>query len=145
MTDTKNYMYKSWWKIASVVLLVYTFTAGLLLEVPRLPALQETIRNLYFHVCMWFAMMILFTVSVVNAVRYLRTFNIKYDIYARQFAVVAIVFGLLGYLTGAIWASYTWVQTILDFLKTPQKRLRFGTKIKSWQMLFGPSENFNQM
>jgi heme exporter protein C len=57
---------------------------------------------------MWFAMMILFTISVVNAIRYLRSFNIKYDIYARQFAVVGIVFGLLGYLTGAIWASYTW-------------------------------------
>ncbi len=108
MTETKNYMYKSWWKIASIVLLFYTFTAGFLLDVPRLAPLQETIRNLYFHVCMWFAMMILFTVSVVNAIRYLRTFNIKYDIYARQFAVVAIVFGLLGYITGAIWASYTW-------------------------------------
>jgi len=101
-------MYKSWWKIASIALLIYTFIAGFLWEVPRLPLLQETIRNLYFHVCMWFAMMILFTVSVVNAIRYLRTFNLKYDIYARHFAVVAIVFGLLGYLTGAIWASYTW-------------------------------------
>ena len=49
---------------------------------------------------MWFAMMILFTISVVNAIRYLRTFNMKYDIYARQFAVVGIVFGLLGYITG---------------------------------------------
>jgi heme exporter protein C len=78
------------------------------MEVPRLPPLQETIRNLYFHVCMWFAMMILFTVSVVNAIRYLRSFNLKYDIYARQFAVVGIVFGILGYSTGAIWASYTW-------------------------------------
>ena len=52
-------MYKSWWKIASVILLVYTFTAGLLVKVPDLPALEETSRNLYFHVCMWFAMMIL--------------------------------------------------------------------------------------
>lgn len=101
-------MHKSWWKIASIVLLGYTVVAGFLGEVPRLPLLQETIRNLYFHVCMWFAMMILFTVSVVNAVRYLRTFNLKYDIYARHFVVVAIVFGLLGYSTGAIWASYTW-------------------------------------
>src|SRR5258706_14595602 len=57
---------------------------------------------------MWFAMMILFTVSVINAVRYLRTFNIKYDIYARQYATVGIVFGLLGYATGAIWMTYTW-------------------------------------
>ncbi|MES1198062.1 MAG: cytochrome c biogenesis protein CcsA [Chitinophagaceae bacterium] len=101
-------MHKSWWKIASVVLLLYTFTGGLLLPVPRLPALEETIRNLYFHVCMWFAMMILFTVSVVNAIRYLRTFNLKYDINARHYATVGIVFGLLGYATGSIWMSYTW-------------------------------------
>jgi heme exporter protein C len=108
MPDTKNYMHKSWWKIASVILLLYTFIAGLLLDVPHLPALEETIRNLYFHVCMWFGMMILFIVSVVNAVRYLRSFNLKYDIYARQYATVGIVFGILGYATGAIWMSYTW-------------------------------------
>ncbi len=101
-------MYKSWWKILSVILLIYTFTAGLLLEVPRLPALQETIRNLYFHVCMWFAMMILFTISLINAIRYLRTLNLKYDIYARHYAVMGIVMGVLGYATGAIWMSYTW-------------------------------------
>ena len=53
-------------------------------------------------------MMTLFTISVVNAIRYLRTLNHKYDIYARQFAVVGIVFGLLGYATGSIWMSYTW-------------------------------------
>ena len=108
MMDEKNYMHKSWWKITSVALLMYTFTAGLLLDIPHLPALQETIRNLYFHVCMWFGMMILFTISVVNAVRYLRTFNIRYDINSRQYATVGIVFGLLGYATGAIWMSYTW-------------------------------------
>jgi heme exporter protein C len=101
-------MYKSWWKILCVLLLVYTFTAGLLTGVPRLAALQETIRNLYFHVCMWFAMMILFTISVVNSIRYLRTLNLKYDIYSRQFAITGIIFGILGYATGAIWASYTW-------------------------------------
>lgn len=108
MTNEKNYMYKSWWKILSVLLLVYTVVAGLLLKVPDLPALEETVRNLYFHVCMWFAMMILFTVSLVNSIRYLRTFNIKYDIAARQYTVVGIVFGLLGYATGTIWLSYTW-------------------------------------
>lgn len=101
-------MHKSWWKIASVILLIYTFVAGLLGDVPHLPALQETIRNLYFHVCMWFAMMILFTISVIQSIRYLRTFNLKYDIYARQYAVVGIVLGVLGYATGAIWMSYTW-------------------------------------
>lgn len=101
-------MHKSWWKIVSVALLVYTFVAGLLLNVPRLPALGETIRNLYFHVCMWFGMMILFTISVIYAVKYLRSNKLIHDIYARQFTVVGILFGILGYTTGAIWMSYTW-------------------------------------
>jgi heme exporter protein C len=91
-----------------VVLLIYTFTAGLLWDVPHLPALQETIRNLYFHVCMWFCMMILFTVSAIYAIKYLRSNNLKHDIYSRQFATVGIVFGVLGYATGTIWMSYTW-------------------------------------
>ena len=98
----------SWWKITSVVLLAYTFVAGLLLDVPRLPQLQETIRNLYFHVCMWFVMMILFIVSAMHAIKFLRAGNFKHDIYSRQFAVVGMVFGLLGYATGMIWMSYTW-------------------------------------
>jgi len=101
-------MKKSWWKILCVALLVYTFTAGLLWNVPYLPALEETIRNLYFHVCMWFAMMILFTISVINAIRYLRTLDLKYDTYSRQYATSGIVLGILGYTTGAIWMSYTW-------------------------------------
>jgi heme exporter protein C len=101
-------MQKSWWKIASIVLLVYTFIAGLLIKIPNLPALGQTSRNLFFHVCMWFGMMILFTVSVVNSIRYLRSFNLKYDIAARHYAATGIVFGILGYSTGAIWMSYTW-------------------------------------
>lgn len=92
----------------AVVLLTYSFVAGLLGGVPRVPILNETIRNLYFHVCMWFAMMILFIISVVHAVRYLRTTDLKYDNLSRQYAVVGIVLGLLGYSTGAIWASFTW-------------------------------------
>ncbi len=102
-------MKKWWWKIACILLLVYTIIAGLLFPVPSIPILNETIRNLYFHVCMWFAMMILFTISVIHAVRYLRSSNLKHDLISRQYAVVGIIFGLLGYATGAIWASFTWV------------------------------------
>jgi heme exporter protein C len=108
MINNKNYMRKSWWKILCVVLLIYTFTAGLLIKIPDLPALEQTSRNLFFHVGMWAAMMTLFTVSMVNSIRYLRTFDLKYDIYSRQYATVGIVFGILGYTTGAIWMSYTW-------------------------------------
>jgi heme exporter protein C len=108
MTNNKNYMRKYWWKILCVVLLLYTFIAGLLIKVPDLPALEETSRNLFFHVGMWMAMMTLFTISVVNSIRYLRTFDLKYDIHARQYATTGLVFGILGYATGTIWMLYTW-------------------------------------
>lgn len=81
---------------------------GLLIKIPNLPALEETSRNLFYHVGMWMAMMVLFILSFVHSILYLRTLNLKYDIYARQYAAVGIVFGLLGYGTGAIWMSYTW-------------------------------------
>ena len=101
-------MKRSWWKILSVVLLVYTVIGGLLLPVPALPQLQETIRNLYFHVCMWFAMMILFTISVIQSIRYLRTLDLRHDIKSGAYASTGVVLGLLGYATGSIWAAYTW-------------------------------------
>jgi len=107
-------MNKWWWKIACIILLLYTFIAGLnvfnlsAFEVPRIPILYETIRNLYYHVSMWFTMMILFTISVVHAVKYLRTNDLRSDIRSRQYAAVGIVFGLLGYATGFIWAFNTW-------------------------------------
>lgn len=99
---------KSWWKILTVVLMVYTITAGLLFEVPRLAILNETIRVLYFHVPMWFGMLILLTVSVVYSIKYLSTPSQKIDNYAIEFANAGILFGVLGILSGALWANFTW-------------------------------------
>lgn len=98
----------TWWKILTIVLLVYTVIAGFLVPVPELSQLGETIRNLYFHVCMWMAMMVLFTISVIQSIKYLQKSDFKFDIKARSYAEVGSIFGLLGYTTGAIWASYTW-------------------------------------
>lgn len=98
----------TWWKISAVVLLVYAVVGGLLLPVPELSQLGETIRNLYYHVCMWFAMMILFTISIIQSIKYLRTGDIRHDIKAMSYAGVGTYMGLLGYATGAIWASFTW-------------------------------------
>ena len=117
-------MNKSWWKILSFLLLVYTIIAGFLFDVPRLFILNETIRNLYFHVCMWFGMMILFIVSFVYSIKYLRGFNYRNDIFASNFAAVGSIFGILGYLTGAIWVSVTWVtdqgQSMASVMKEPK-------------------------
>lgn len=99
---------KSWWKILSVVLMVYAFTAGFLIKVPHVGNLYESIRNLFFHVPMWFGMMVLFIVSVVYAVKYLRNPTIKNDVYSVEYAKTGILFGVLGLITGAIWANFTW-------------------------------------
>lgn len=117
-------MHKSWWKIASFVLLVYTIVGGFLMEVPHKHILNETIRNLYFHVAMWFAMTILFSISFYYSIRYLRGFNFKDDIYARHFASMGTCLGILGYVTGFIWVSVTWVsdqgQSLSSVLREPK-------------------------
>ncbi|MBS1771805.1 MAG: cytochrome c biogenesis protein CcsA [Bacteroidetes bacterium] len=101
-------MRRNWWKILGVLFVGYTIVAGFLTPVPRMNILNETIRNLYFHVPMWFAMMVLLTVSVVYSILYLRKFNIKDDVISSQFAYAGILFSLLGMATGMQWASGTW-------------------------------------
>ena len=103
-------MRKPWWKIVCVLLLIYTVVGGFLLSVPAREILHETIRNLFFHVCMWMCMMVLLTTSVIYSIKYLSTQNLKHDIYAVNFAKTGILFGVLGYSTGAVWAKYTWTE-----------------------------------
>jgi len=78
------------------------------MPVPRLPILHETIRALYFHVPMWFGLVILLTVSMIYAIKYLVKGNHEFDTMSFAFAQVGIVYGLLGLTTGMIWANFTW-------------------------------------
>ena len=95
-------------KFFCVVLLTYTLIAGFLFDVPRLPILNETIRALYFHVPMWFTMIFLLLLSSFNSYRYINTGKNYYDIKSYNYANVAVYFGVLGLLTGMIWAKFTW-------------------------------------
>src|SRR6186713_2776345 len=98
----------SWWKIASVVLILYSIIAGFLVEVPRLPILHETIRNLFFHVTMWFGMIFLLLVSLIYSIRYLKDSKLENDVVAEETARTGILFGMLGLVTGSLWAKFTW-------------------------------------
>jgi heme exporter protein C len=101
-------MRQAWWKVLAVLLLFYVLIAGFLIDVPRLAILNETIRNQFFHVALWFAMFLLLIVSLVQSIRYLSRNDIRADIYASEFANMGIVFGLLGIATGSVWAKFTW-------------------------------------
>jgi heme exporter protein C len=96
--------------------------------------LYETIRNLYFHVPMWFCLLFLFIASVWNSLLFLFQPNIAeslekqpggwwgrllqrwqqpaadLDRRAAAYAEIGLLFGLLGLVTGMLWANYTWGQ-----------------------------------
>ena len=99
---------KNWLKILAVVLLFYVHIAGMLFDVPRLNILNETIRALYFHVPMWFGMVLLFLLSVYYSILYLRNPAQRFDHRAVEYANGGLIFGILGMLTGMLWANYAW-------------------------------------
>ncbi len=99
---------QSWWKYLGIILVYYTLIAGFLIRAPRLDILNETVRNLFFHVAMWFAMFIILVVSVIYSIKYLSDSKPYHDIVASEFARMGIVLGLIGVATGSVWARFTW-------------------------------------
>jgi heme exporter protein C len=97
-----------WWKISGFVLVLYTLIYGLLGNVPKLDILNETIRNVYYHVPIWFAMLFQMGISVWYAVKYLGSNQLIDDIVSHQAAQVGLFFSIPGLLTGSVWAKFTW-------------------------------------
>ncbi len=98
----------TWMLWGGIVLIGYSLVAGLAGKVPQIPILYESIRNFYYHVPMWFAMLAMFLIGVVYSLWYLSSAYPRHDHMAAAFIETGIVFGLLGLITGAIWARYTW-------------------------------------
>tara|TARA_Y100000385_G_scaffold147312_1_gene152891 strand:- start:780 stop:1442 length:663 start_codon:yes stop_codon:yes gene_type:complete len=101
-------MQLKWWKILGIILVLYSIIAGLLMPVPKLNILNETIRNLYFHVTMWFSMIVLMFLSMKQSLQFLNGFDKIRDLKADTYASTGIFMGLLGLTTGMIWAQFTW-------------------------------------
>ena len=99
---------KNYWKIACMLLLIYTIWAGFMGKVPRQAILNETVRNLYFHVTMWFTMIFLLGTSVYHSIQYLRKSDIKSDLISNTYVETGLVFASLGLVTGSLWAKFTW-------------------------------------
>jgi heme exporter protein C len=97
-----------WWKILSALLILYTLVWGMLGPVPQLNILHETIRNLFYHVPIWFAMLFQMGYSVVYAIKQLSKNDLQSDILSNQAAQTGLFFALPGLLTGCMWAKFTW-------------------------------------
>jgi len=93
---------------AAIVFLLYAIIGGFLMPVPAMAILHESIRNLYFHVPMWFTMILLFSISVVNSIKYLSKQEEIYDIRSSEYINSGLLFAVCGLLTGMLWAKYTW-------------------------------------
>lgn len=109
-------MGSNWKSIARVVLAVlalgcyaYAITAGLSAKVPyQNPINEQTARNLFYHVPLWFAGMLMGYTSVFYSIQYLRKSDLKWDVRAHEAARLMLLFGLLGLATGIIWSRVTW-------------------------------------
>ena len=101
---------KYWWKILCVIILLYVVTMGILIEIPYLPKLKESIRNLFYHVPMWYVMLFSFFMSFIYSIIYLSKSTIKYDVISNEFVNTGIWFGCFGMVTGMEWATIQWGQ-----------------------------------
>ena len=101
-------MKENWWKLLASVLVLYSLVAGLLIDVPALPILHESIRNLFYHVPMWFSMILLYFISVIYSIKYLGSGKTNHDLIAVESVNTGVVFCFLGLGSGMLWANITW-------------------------------------
>jgi heme exporter protein C len=81
---------------------------GFLIHIPKIPILEQTARNIFFHVPMWMTMFSLFAISFWYSIKYLNNPEMEFDIKASSAAAVGMTFGVCGLLTGSLWARFTW-------------------------------------
>lgn len=79
---------------------------------PFQPIIMESIRNLMWHVPMWFTMFALMIISFVFSLRALSNKSgvpdMNHDRKAAASAGTGLVFCILGLITGSVWARFTW-------------------------------------
>lgn len=99
-------------------LLLYVLIYGLTAKLPALPGLEESSRNLFYHVPMWFVVIVLMTISVIQSIKFLRMADpdreeapinpLEADLKAREAALTGVLFSILGLITGTIWGRVAW-------------------------------------
>ncbi|GAB4409512.1 MAG: cytochrome c biogenesis protein CcsA [Bacteroidia bacterium] len=97
--------------------MLYGLTYGLLAGLPALPGLAQSSRNLFYHVPMWFVVIVLMSISLYHSLRLLRLTDpdgvptsppLLADIQAREAARLGLLFIVLGLITGTIWGRVAW-------------------------------------
>ncbi|MFA7627314.1 MAG: cytochrome c biogenesis protein CcsA, partial [Candidatus Kapaibacterium sp.] len=77
-------------------------------DYPFVPNLDERIKILNLHVPMAWIAVVAYLMSMIYAIMYLRTNDIKWDIYNASTASLGNLFAILATVTGMLWAKYNW-------------------------------------
>jgi len=77
-------------------------------EYPFVPNLDERIKILNLHVPMAWIAVVAYLMSMIYAIKYLKTNDLKWDIYNASTASLGNLFAILATVTGMLWAKYNW-------------------------------------
>ncbi len=127
-----------------VVWITGVILAGFLVPVPRIPILEHTARNLYFHVPLWFALMAAFLLSGFYSARVLANGRTEDDIRASQAALVGMAFGILGIATGMVWARFTWYVGTGKWWNNDPKQVMAAVQLLIYAAYFVLRDSFDE-
>lgn len=96
------------WKYVVAGWMTVVIIAGFLIPIPDIPILEQSARNLFLHVPMWFTMAVCFAAGLVYSIKYLNNPNPETDRKAETATQIGLLFGICGLLTGSLWARFTW-------------------------------------
>ena len=75
---------------------------------PFIPGLGELGKNMLFHVPMSFVAFFLFLMGTIYSFLVIKKKDMKYDLQAKAYSAVALLFTVLATVTGSIWAKASW-------------------------------------
>lgn len=78
------------------------------ITLPYIMGLEERARIIFFHVPMSWVATIAYLLSMIFAVRYLRSRDLNHDTISMATASVGTLYAVLATVTGAVWAKFNW-------------------------------------
>ncbi len=75
---------------------------------PFIPSLEDRTKILNFHVPMAWIAVLAYLISMIYAIQYLRTKDLKYDVPLAAAASLGTLFAILATVTGMLWAKFNW-------------------------------------
>lgn len=94
--------------LAVVTALMFAYAPFSIAEAPYEPTMKLVQKIFYFHVPAWFAMFTAIGVCGIASVAYLFTGRRAADRLAVASAELAVLFGLMGLVTGPLWGRKAW-------------------------------------